>query len=89
MSVPESLTLLLPTEVVAAMRRAVETGEYDSVDAIVVQSLRAWIDRQTTEIDPSDSLREAIRRSDDSGPSVPAEQVYDHLRSRLSQRQAA
>lgn len=85
----EQVTIAVPTEVATAMRRAVELGEYESLDAIVDHALRHFLDPRRKHEAGTARLRAAIEQSDAGGDGVPADQVYAHLRARLTRRQAA
>ena len=85
----EKITVEVSTEVANAMRRSVADGEYDSADQIVSEALSEWAKVQPLDERGLARLREAVRRSDESGPSIPADEAFAILRARIASRQAA
>lgn len=80
----ERVTVTLPKEMAAAVRAAVVEGRYASPSEVVRDALSSWAEsRKDTGADLA-ALREAIRKGDESGPSVPAEEVYAELREIIS-----
>jgi antitoxin ParD1/3/4 len=83
MGAMERITVSLPVELTERMRQSVENGSYDSTDAIVDQALREWIDAQADGPEDIEHLRRLVDEGDASGPSIPAEQLYADLRTRI------
>lgn len=80
----ERITVQVSTEVADAMRRSVDEGAYESADQIVDDVLRAWARTQHPDSEGLAKVRAAVRRSDESGPGIPADQVYARLRARIA-----
>lgn len=89
MSTIERMTITMPGEMAAALRQTVAGGEYASTSEVVREALRDWARRRDAERRELDALREAIRAGLDSGPGIPAEDVYAELRAMLAERRAA
>lgn len=75
----EVLTVTLPDDVVSSVRASVEQGRFASPDEAIADALRDWADGPDNGGYTADELRAMIRKSDASGPGVPAEQVYADL----------
>lgn len=89
MSTIERLTITVPAEMAAAVRLAVETGGYASTSEVIREALRDWTRHHDTERRELESLREAIRVGFNSGPGLPAEEVYAELHAVIAERRAA
>jgi antitoxin ParD1/3/4 len=61
------------------VRGLVESGRYASASEVVRDSLRLLEDREEQRQAKLAALREDIRKGVESGPSIPAEQVFDRL----------
>ncbi len=88
MAAIEQMTITLPTEMAASLRQTVAGGEYASTSELVHEALRAWRRDRETERSDLEALREAIRIGDESGPSIPAEDVFAELRQIIADRRA-
>ncbi|HEY9057366.1 MAG TPA: type II toxin-antitoxin system ParD family antitoxin [Aurantimonas sp.] len=88
MSSVERLKITMPAETAAMLRRTVEGGEYASTSEIVREALRDWSRRREEESRDLQTLREAIRIGDESGPSIPAGEVFAELRQMIAERRA-
>ena len=86
MSAIERLTVTVPAEVATAVREAVAAGTYASASDVVRDALRAWVQANTAEGRDSDALRREIRAGLDSGPPIPAEEVFAELRARYASK---
>lgn len=89
MSTIERLTITMPTEMAAVLRETVAGGEYASASEVVREALRDWARRRDAEQRELAALRDAIRAGLDSGPTIPAEEVYAELRALIAERRAA
>ena len=85
----ERVTVSMSAEMAAILRQTVEGGEYASTSEIVRDALRDWTRARDTERRDLEALREAIRVGLDSGPGIPAEDVYAELREMIAERRAA
>lgn len=88
MSAIERMTITMPAEMAAALRRTVTGGEYASTSEVVREALREWTRNRDTERRDLETLREAIRAGDESGPSIPAKEVFTELRQMIADRRA-
>lgn len=89
MSAIERITITVPAEMAATLRATVDGGEYASTSEVVREALREWSRHRDTERRELEALREAIRAGDESGPSIPAQEVYAELRQMIAERRAA
>jgi len=72
-------TLLdLDEESAAIVAEAVGSGAFERPEQVVRQALRTWRAAE----DRMQSLREAIREGAESGPAIPAEEVFAELEAR-------
>lgn len=85
----ERVTVSVSAEMAAILRQTVEGGEYASTSEIVRDALRDWTRARDTERRDLETLREAIRVGLESGPGIPAEQIYAELREMIAERRAA
>ena len=86
MRTPDTLTLAVTPEIAACLRLALQTGEYATESEIVGEALRDWTRARETDEAKLAWLREAIRIGDESGPSIPAAEVYAHLDKIIAER---
>jgi len=82
----ERLTVTMPAEMAGVMRSAVDAGEYASVSEIVREALRDWSRRRLDDQTALAALREAIRDGDESGPDIPASEVFAEMRAMVAER---
>lgn len=88
MSVIERMTITMPTEMATILRQTVAGGEYASTSEVVREALREWSRHRDAERRDLEALREVIRAGEESGASIPAEQVFSELRQMISDRRA-
>ncbi len=82
----ERLTVTMPAEMAETLRRTVAGGEYASTSEVVREALREWARARDAERRDLDALRAAIRAGLDSGPGLPAEEVFAELRARYADK---
>jgi antitoxin ParD1/3/4 len=82
----ERMTVTMPAEMAETLRRTVAGGEYASTSEVVREALREWTRSRDAERRDLDALREAIRAGLDSGPGLPADQVFAELRARYADK---
>jgi antitoxin ParD1/3/4 len=77
----EKISIALPAEMVAALRQAVETGEYASSSEVVRDALRDWTQKRSKRQQQSiDELRQLWQQAtEDKSPSVSAKGVLTRL----------
>ena len=80
----ERMTITMPAEMAETLRQTVAGGEYASTSEVVREALREWTRRRDAERQDLEALRAAIRAGLDSGPSLPADQVFAELRARYA-----
>jgi antitoxin ParD1/3/4 len=82
----ERMTVTMPAEMAETLRRTVAGGEYASTSEVVREALREWTRSRDAERRDLDALRAAIRTGLDSGPGLPADQVFAELRARYADK---
>ena len=80
----ERLTITMPAELAETLRQTVAGGEYASTSEVVREALREWTRRRDVERQDLEALRAAIKAGLDSGPGLPADQVFAELRARYA-----
>lgn len=80
----ERMTITMPSEMAETLRRTVAGGEYASASEIVREALRDWTRSRDAERRDLEALREAIRAGLESGPGIPADEVFAELRARYA-----
>jgi len=76
----EKISIALPTEMVAAVREAVEAGEYASSSEVVRDALRDWTQKRSLRQQGMDELRQVWRQAmENTGPGVPVKDVLNRL----------
>lgn len=80
----ERMTITMPAELAETLRQTVAGGEYASTSEVVREALRDWTRNRDTERRELEILRAAIKAGLDSGPAIPADQVFAELRARYT-----
>ena len=80
----ERMTITMPAELAETLRQTVAGGEYASTSEVVREALRDWTRRRDAERQDLEALRAAIKAGLDSGPALPADQVFAELRARYA-----
>lgn len=76
----EKISIALPQEMVALVRKAVDTGEYASSSEVVRDALRDWTEKRSLRQAGIKELRKVWRQArQDSTPGVPVAEVLDKL----------
>jgi len=88
MAAIERISITLPAEMAATLRQSVENGQYASTSEIIREALREWSRRRDQELSDLQALREAVKIGDESGPSIPAAEVFIELRQMIARRRA-
>jgi antitoxin ParD1/3/4 len=90
----EKISVSLPAEMVKAVNKAVDSGNYATVSEVVRTALRMWeqeraesdrVYKQAVETYGLERLREMVREGIDSldrGEGIPADQVFDRLEAK-------
>lgn len=66
------------------VRELVSSGRYSSASEVMRDGLRLLEDREKERAAKLEWLRNAIQEGIDSGPGIPAEEVFDELLKRYS-----
>jgi len=83
MSPLEQLTFALPSELAGTLRAAVDVGDYASEGEIVREALDEWSRARADDAAKLEWLREAVRVGDESGPGIPAVEVFAEVRAMI------
>ncbi|GLK65240.1 type II toxin-antitoxin system ParD family antitoxin [Paracoccus kondratievae] len=84
MGTVERMTVTMPAEMAETLRQAVAGGEYASTSEVVREALRDWTRSRDTERRELEALRAAIKAGLDSGPGIPADEVFAELCARYA-----
>ena len=84
----ERMTITVSADTAAVIRHTVEDGEYASASEVVREALRDWTRKRDQELRDLDLLRGLVREGDESGPGIPAGEVFAELRQLMAERRA-
>jgi len=80
MATVEKISIALPPEMVAAVRSAVDTGEYASSSEVVRDALRDWSHKRHLQQQGIEALRQVWQQAiQDKSPGQPVDDVLDRL----------
>ena len=74
------------------IKTQIQQGRYASASEVIREGLRTLEDREKFRALKLDALREEIQKGADSGPGIPAEEVFSRLRTkyqRMTQKRSA
>lgn len=80
----EKLSIALPHDMVEAIREAVDSGDYATTSEVIRDAVRDWRLKRRVEALDVEDLRRLIQEGADSGPSIPADEVFAKLRGKLA-----
>lgn len=80
----EKLTISLPAEMVAEIRKSIEVGEFTNVSEVVRDALRKWQRSRTVIALNDDALRQLVREGRRSGEPVDGEAALKRLRAKYA-----
>ena len=89
MSNIEKVSVALTAEQVAAMKAAVDSGEYATTSEIVREALRHWQDGRVLRTEELARLRQMLHEGVSSGPARPFEIERIISRAKARQRKGA
>jgi antitoxin ParD1/3/4 len=76
----EKISIALPPEMVANIRKAVETGEYDSSSEVVRDALYEWTLKRDLRQQSLGELRNLWRQAlEDKTPGAPVDEMLERL----------
>lgn len=75
----ERITVAVPTEMADVLRKSVEDGQYASEGEIIRDALNDWARTHRSNEAEVERLRRLVREADESGPPIPAEEVWDEI----------
>jgi antitoxin ParD1/3/4 len=75
----EKISIALPPEMVATIRKAVETGEYASSSEVVRDALHDWAMMRDLNRQSLGELRTLWRQAFDETPGAPADETLERL----------
>lgn len=67
----EKISIALTPEMAAAVREAVQSGDYASTSEVIREALRLWKSHQAARAREVEELRRAWREGIESGPATP------------------
>ena len=79
-----NMNVSLTDELGEFVKSKVSSGRYTSASEVVREALRDWTRHRDAERRDLEMLRAAIRAGLDSGPGIPADQVFAELRARYA-----
>lgn len=71
------------------VQQQVKTGRFASASEVVREGLRLMEEREAEREARLEALRTEIRRGRESGPGIPAEEVFAELRDRIRELEGA
>ncbi|MFC3703218.1 type II toxin-antitoxin system ParD family antitoxin [Devosia honganensis] len=78
----EKLTITLPAEMLALIRRQVEAGRYASTSEVLREAVRVWMRDEEEHAERLAAVRARIKRSlDDPRPAVPLEEAFARVKA--------
>jgi antitoxin ParD1/3/4 len=80
----EKFSVLLPSDLAAVVRAAVDSGEYSCTSEVIHAALYDWKFKRKVEALKLDELRHLVREGIESGASVDADLVFSHLRAKYA-----
>ncbi len=80
----EKISIALPPDMARLVRAAVESGEYAATSDVVREALRDWKLKRRVAVLELDELRLLVREGMESGPSIPADSVFERLKDKYS-----
>jgi antitoxin ParD1/3/4 len=76
----EKISIALPPEMAANVRKAVETGEFASTSEVVRDALHEWMLKRNLRQQSLDELRSLWRQAQqDKIPGAPVDEILDRL----------
>lgn len=67
------------------IKTQIQQGRYASASEVIREALRTLEDREKFRTLKLDALRAEIQKGADSGPGIPAEEVFAEARARIAQ----
>jgi antitoxin ParD1/3/4 len=83
MATIEKISIALPSDMLAMVRKAVDEGDYASTSEVVREALRQWKARRALQVDAVGELRRLWDEGLQSGPSEPLDIAATKRRARV------
>jgi antitoxin ParD1/3/4 len=80
----EKFSVLLPSDLAAVVRAAVDSGEYSCTSEVIHAALYDWKFKRKVEAIKLDELRVLVQEGIESGFSTEAEQVFSRLKAKYA-----
>lgn len=80
----EKISVTLPSDMVAAIREAVASGDYACDSEVIRDALHDWTLRRKLEALEIEELRRLVREGIESGPAVDGDLVFARLRAKYA-----
>ena len=84
MSKIEKISVALPSEMVIAIKEAVESGDYATNSDVMRDALRDWRMRRRVEEIEIEEMRRLVQEGIDSGPSLDGEAEFARLKAKYA-----
>ncbi|MGR6430587.1 type II toxin-antitoxin system ParD family antitoxin [Rhizobium sp. PAMB 3182] len=78
----KTLTISLSAQQILRLQGAVKSGAYASNSEVVRDALRLWEEREERRQASLEALRAEIRTGIESGPAIPADEVFARLEAK-------
>ncbi len=78
-----TLNVSLTPQLEDFIKAKVSSGMYNSASELVREALRLLEERDKIQEIRLEALREAVQKGIDSGPGIPADEVFDRIRARI------
>ncbi|MDB5694706.1 MAG: type toxin-antitoxin system ParD family antitoxin [Sphingomonas bacterium] len=85
----EQITISVPTDIAACLRRSVIEDGYESEGQIVTEALRDRAILLRSDEAKSAWLRAAVKEGEESGPGIPAEEAYAEIEALIASYEIA
>ena len=84
MATIEKLSIALPRDMVTAIKEAVDAGDYSTTSEVIRDAVRDWRLKRRIEAMDVEELKRLVQEGIDSGPSIPAEEVFARLKAKYA-----
>ncbi len=81
----EKLSITLPADMAALIRRRVESGSYATNSEVIREALRLWQDRELEREERLKDLREKINQAADNPVRLTEKDIEEHFKALYNQ----